>query len=31
MNSNLKLLNLGLSANTNSIGGLSFEKGAKTL
>ena len=22
--------NLGLSANTNSIGGLSFEKGAKT-
>ena len=23
--------NLGLSANTNSIGGLSFEKGAKTL
>ena len=23
--------NLGLSSNTNSIGGLSFEKGAKTL
>ena len=23
--------NLGRSANTNSIGGLSFEKGAKTL